>query len=40
MTALSMTGKLKARAPMYWAGLMNTCRTRAGKIILTELIHK
>ena len=33
------TEELKARDPMRWVGLMNTCKAQAEEILLTELIN-
>ncbi len=33
------TEQLKARDPMQWVGLMNTCKAQAEEVILAELIH-
>lgn len=33
------TEELKARDPMRWVGLMNTCRAQAEEILLAELIN-
>ena len=33
------TEDLKARDPMRWAGLMNTCKAQAEEVILNELIY-
>ena len=33
------TEELKARDPMKWVGLMNTCKAQAEEIILNELIY-
>ena len=33
------TEALKARDPMAWVGLMNTCKAQAEEILMTELIH-
>ena len=33
------TESLKARDPMKWVGLMNTCKAQAEEIILDELIY-
>ena len=33
------TEQLKARDPMKWVGLMNTCKAQAEEILMTELIH-
>ena len=33
-----VTEDLKAREPMKWAGLMNTCKAQAEEVILTELV--
>ena len=34
-----VTEELKARDPMTWVGLMNTCKAQAEEILLTELIY-
>ena len=34
------TEELKARDPMRWVGLMNTCKAQAEEILMTELIHR
>ena len=33
------TEELKARDPMAWVGLMNTCKAKAEEILLAELIN-
>ena len=33
------TEELKARNPMRWVGLMNTCKAQAEEILMAELIH-
>ena len=33
------TEALKARDPMKWVGLMNTCKAQAEEILMAELIH-
>lgn len=33
------TEDLKARAPMHWVGLMNSCKAQIEEIITTELIY-
>ena len=33
------TEELKARDPMAWVGLMNTCKAQAEEILLAELIN-
>ena len=33
------TEELKARDPMQWVGLMNTCKAQAEEILLAELIN-
>ena len=33
------TEELKARDPMCWVGLMNTCKTQAEEILMAELIN-
>ena len=33
------TEELKARDPMRWVGLMNTCKAQAEEVILAELIY-
>ena len=33
------TEQLKARDPMQWVGLMNTCKAQAEEILMAELIH-
>ena len=33
------TEQLKARDPMRWVGLMNTCKAQAEEILLAELIN-
>ena len=37
--AASATEQLKARDPMKWVGLMNTCKAQAEEILLAELIN-
>lgn len=39
MQAAGVTEELKARDPMTWVGLMNTCKAQAEEILLTELIY-
>ena len=39
MEAAGVTEELKARDPMTWVGLMNTCKAQAEEILLTELIY-
>ena len=34
-----VTKELKARDPMRWVGLMNTCKAQAEEILLAELIN-
>ncbi len=34
-----ITEELKASDPMKWVGLMNTCKSQAEEIILSELIY-
>ena len=36
--AAGATKELKARDPLRWTGLMNTCKTQVEEIILNELI--
>ena len=33
------TEELKARDPMHWVGLMNTCKAQAEEVIFEELIY-
>ena len=33
------TEALKARDPLTWVGLMNTCKAQAEEVILAELIY-
>ena len=33
------TEELKARDPMRWVGLMNTCKAQAEEILMAELIN-
>ena len=33
------TEELKARDPMQWVGLMNTCKAQAEEILMSELIN-
>ena len=33
------TEELKARDPMQWVGLMNTCKAQAEEILMAELIN-
>ena len=33
------TEELKARDPMQWVGLMNTCKAQAEEILMMELIN-
>ena len=37
--AAGATEQLKARDPMKWVGLMNTCKAQAEEILLAELIN-
>ena len=37
--AAGATEQLKARDPMKWVGMMNTCKAQAEEILLTELIN-
>ena len=37
--AAGATEQLKARDPMKWGGLMNTCKAQAEEILLAELIN-
>ena len=37
--AAGVTEALKARDPMQWVGLMNSCKAQAEEILLAELIH-
>ena len=37
--AAGATEELKARDPMAWVGLMNTCKAQAEEILLAELIN-
>ena len=37
--AAGATEELKARDPMQWVGLMNSCKAQAEEIILAELIY-
>ena len=37
--AAGATEQLKARDPMQWVGLMNSCKAQAEEILLAELIH-
>ena len=37
--AAGATEALKARDPMQWVGLMNTCKAQAEEILLAELIN-
>ena len=37
--AAGATEELKARDPMSWVGLMNTCKARIEEIIFAELIY-
>ena len=37
--AAGATEQLKARDPMKWVGLMNTCKAQAEEILMAELIH-
>ena len=39
MAAAGVTEELKARDPMAWVGLMNTCKAQAEEILLAELIN-
>ena len=37
--AAGATEQLKARDPMKWVGLMNTCKAQAEEILMAELIN-
>ena len=37
--AAGVTEELKARDPMAWVGLMNTCKAQAEEILMAELIN-
>ena len=39
MNAAGVTEDLKARDPMAWVGLMNSCKAQAEEVILQELIN-
>ena len=39
MKAAGVTEDLKARDPMAWVGLMNSCKAQAEEVILQELIY-
>ena len=39
MRAAGVTEDLKARDPMTWVGLMNSCKAQAEEVILQELIY-
>ena len=39
MQAAGVTEELKARDPMQWVGLMNTCKAQAEEILMAELIN-
>ena len=39
MQTAGVTEDLKARDPMQWVGLMNTCKAQAEEAILNELIY-
>ena len=39
MKAAGVTEALKARDPMTWVGLMNSCKAQAEEVILRELIN-
>ena len=39
LTAAGVTEDLKARDPMTWVGLMNSCKAQAEEVILRELIY-
>ena len=39
MNAAGVTEDLKARDPMTWVGLMNSCKAQAEEVILQELIY-
>ena len=39
MQAAGVTEELKARDPMTWVGLMNTCKAQAEEILMAELIY-
>ena len=38
MKAAGVTEDLKARDPMAWVGLMNSCKAQAEEVILSELV--
>ena len=38
MNAAGVTEGLKARDPMAWVGLMNSCKAQAEEVILSELV--
>ena len=39
MEAAGATENLKARDPLKWVGLMNTCKTQAEEVVSDELIY-
>ena len=39
MKAAGVTEDLKARDPMTWVGLMNSCKAQAEEVILQDLIY-
>lgn len=39
MKAAGVTEDLKARDPMAWVGLMNSCKAQAEEVILQDLIY-
>ena len=39
MKAAGVTEDLKARDPMAWVGLMNSCKAQAEEVILSELVY-
>ena len=39
MKAAGVTEDLKAKDPLAWVGLMNSCRAQAEEVILQELIY-
>ena len=39
MKSAGITEEMKARNPMIWTGLMNSCKTQAEESILRELVY-
>ena len=39
-SAAGATEDLKARDPLRWVGLMNTCKAQAEELVLQELVYR